>query len=607
MSAGLMGARRDRALDRALEAGEGEMRFGRAEQGPRKRDRLGVAVAGQRFDRRPAGIGQAEQFRGLVEGFAGGIVDRRRQAAIVADPAHFEQLAMPARHQQQQIREIEIGIGEARRQRMAFEMIDRDQRLARRQRQTLAGEQADHHPANQPRTGGRGDRIDLADVDAGFVQHLADQAGQDLDMGAGGDFGDNAAVRLVRRVLADHRLGENAPVAGHQRDRAVVARGFESEDQRHGTRPLPYAAPVTRGEGMDRPPILGTRGSPLALAQARQVAAAIEAAHGWPAGYVEIVPVRTSGDAIQDRPLAEIGGKALWTKELDLALLAGETDFSVHSMKDVESERPPAMHIAAVLERADVRDRLIGAESIEALARRCAGRDVVAAAGGAAAAAAARPQDRRRSAAMSKPGWPRSPRASSTRPCSPPPGWTGWVAARPASAIAVEMMLPAPAQAAIGIECRADDVMTRKLLSAIDHGPSHRAVMAERIFTRALGGTCHSPVAALAIEEGGELWLRGEILSEDGAERVSGEVRFASDDPAPPEALAHEMLAKAPAAIRRLFDDEAADHPAPRAGRERQRRRGRERLASMRFQCPCSGSSRWHGRRPIRPISMRCW
>src|SRR3990170_6606081 len=118
---------------------------------------------------------------------------------------------------------------------------------------------------------------------------------------------------------------------------------------------------------MDRPLILGTRGSPLALAQARLVAAALEAAHGWAAGRVRILAVKTSGDREQHRPLAEIGGKALWTKELDLALLAGETDLSVHSMKDVESERPETLAIAAMLERADARDRLIGADSIEAL------------------------------------------------------------------------------------------------------------------------------------------------------------------------------------------------------------------------------------------------
>src|SRR5438105_9612157 len=112
---------------------------------------------------------------------------------------------------------------------------------------------------------------------------------------------------------------------------------------------------------------LGTRGSSLALAQARKVAAAIETAQRWPEGYVEIVTVTTTGDKVQDRPLAELGGKALWTKELDRALLDGAVDFCVHSMKDVESIRPKEIHIAAVRPRGDVRDRLIGAESIDKL------------------------------------------------------------------------------------------------------------------------------------------------------------------------------------------------------------------------------------------------
>src|SRR6476661_2309019 len=112
---------------------------------------------------------------------------------------------------------------------------------------------------------------------------------------------------------------------------------------------------------------LGTRGSALALAQARKVAAAIDTAQRWPEGYIEIVTVTTTGDKVQDRPLAEIGGKMLWTKELDAALTEGRVDFCVHSMKDVESERPGAIHIAAVRPRGDVRDRIIGAASIDEL------------------------------------------------------------------------------------------------------------------------------------------------------------------------------------------------------------------------------------------------
>ena len=117
-----------------------------------------------------------------------------------------------------------------------------------------------------------------------------------------------------------------------------------------------------------RPPYrLGTRASPLAMAQAHMTKAALIAAHGWADGDIEIVAVTTEGDIVLDRPLAEIGGKALWTKTLDAKLLAGEIDFSVHSMKDVETIRPEAITLAAILERADPRDRLIGAASIAAL------------------------------------------------------------------------------------------------------------------------------------------------------------------------------------------------------------------------------------------------
>src|SRR3982751_4864715 len=112
---------------------------------------------------------------------------------------------------------------------------------------------------------------------------------------------------------------------------------------------------------------LGTRGSPLALAQARKVASAIEAAQRWPEGWVKIIEFKTTGDKVQDRPLAEIGGKGLWTKELDRALMEGEVEFCVHSLKDVESIRPDGIHIAAVRPRGDVRDRIIGAESIDAV------------------------------------------------------------------------------------------------------------------------------------------------------------------------------------------------------------------------------------------------
>ena len=306
---------------------------------------------------------------------------------------------------------------------------------------------------------------------------------------------------------------------------------------------------------MTRPFTIGSRGSPLALAQARLVAAALEEAHGWTPGSVQIVPVKTSGDRILDRPLAEVGGKALWTKELDLALLAGETDCSVHSMKDVESERPETLTIAAMLPRADVRDRLIGAESIDALAQ-------------GAVVGTSSP----RRAAQLKRLRPDLVTVSirgnvDTRLSKLAAGEVDATLLAAAglerlgrsdvgSAIDTGEMLPAPAQGAIGIECRSDDAMAAALIAAIDHRNTHDAVLAERTFTRALGGTCHSPVGALARIEGGQIAFAGEILSADGTERVAADARFPIGDLAAPAALARRMIGDAPASIRILFEEQ---------------------------------------------------
>jgi hydroxymethylbilane synthase len=298
---------------------------------------------------------------------------------------------------------------------------------------------------------------------------------------------------------------------------------------------------------------IGSRGSPLALAQARMVAAALEEAHGWDQGSVEIVAVKTSGDRIQDRPLAEVGGKALWTKELDLALLAGETDCSVHSMKDVESERPEALMIAAMLPRADVRDRLIGAASIAALPqgarvgtsspRRAAqlrrlrpDLEIVSIRGNVDTRLAKRRAGEVDATLLAAAGLDRLGRTDL------------------GAAIGLDEMLPAPSQGAIGIECRADDAITAALLRAIDHRPTHDAVLAERAFTRALGGTCHSPVAAHARIEGNEVTFSCELLSEDGSAHQIGSVRFAVGDLETPTALARRLLSEAPESIRRLFE-----------------------------------------------------
>lgn len=299
--------------------------------------------------------------------------------------------------------------------------------------------------------------------------------------------------------------------------------------------------------------ILGTRASPLALAQARQAAAAIEAAHGWEAGSVALHEVRTSGDRIQDRPLAEVGGKALWTKELDVALLEGVTHASVHSMKDVESERPEALVIAACLPRADVRDRLVGAPSLGAISQ---GATVGTSSPRRTAQLLRRRPDLQavsiRGNVSTRLNRVLEGEVAATFLAAAGLDRLGIAEGFP---IAVSDFLPAPGQAAIGIECRTADTETRSLLAAVDHPDTHRAVAAERAFARAVGGSCHSPVAALGLVEGDDrLWLRAELLSSDGADRVAGEVRAeAGEETAAAEALAAELLGRAPATIRQLF------------------------------------------------------
>lgn len=295
---------------------------------------------------------------------------------------------------------------------------------------------------------------------------------------------------------------------------------------------------------------LGTRGSPLALTQARMVADALRLAHGWPREAIETVVVRTTGDRVQDRPLSEIGGKALWTRELDRALLDGEVDACVHSMKDVETIRPAAIAIAATLPRADVRDRLIGAESIDAIPH-------------GATIGTSSPRRRAQLLRLRPDLRIVSIRGNvDTRLAKLAAGEvdaTLLAAAgldrldRPAvgSAIPTDVMLPAPAQGAVGVEVRADDARARALVAAIDHADTHRGVLAERALLAGLGADCHSPVAALASLAGETLRLRASLIAEDGSEETHGALEGVG--PEVGTELAASLLAQAPPAIRRLF------------------------------------------------------
>lgn len=286
---------------------------------------------------------------------------------------------------------------------------------------------------------------------------------------------------------------------------------------------------------------LGTRGSPLALVQARLTADALIRAHRWDADAVEIVTIVTTGDRVQDRPLAEIGGKALWTKAIDAALLAGEIDFGVHSLKDVETIRPGTIALAACLPRADPRDRLIGAASLDVL-----------------------PQGARLGTSSPR----RAAQALHLRPDLQIVPMRGNVATRigkvgageadatflaaagldrlgeggVGTPVSIDRMLPACGQAIVGIEARSDDMATREALAAIGDADAMRAAITERAFLAAIGGGCHSPVGAHFAEG----VLTGELLTEDGHEAVRGD----GSDPAD---LARQLLDRASPALRALF------------------------------------------------------
>src|SRR3569623_2394869 len=267
---------------------------------------------------------------------------------------------------------------------------------------------------------------------------------------------------------------------------------------------------------------IGTRGSPLAPAQARMVATALREVHGWGPEWIEIVPITTTGDMIRDRPLAEVGGKALWTKALDRALAEGLTDISVHSMKDVETVRPRNLQLAAMLPRADVRDRLIGAESLDALPQ---GARVGTSSPRRAAQLLARRPDltiipfrgnvetRLRKIQLGE--------ADATLLAS-----AGLERLGHAAGVVLDDFLPAPSQGAIGVEVRADDRRTRASVHAIDDRATSLCVTAERRLLERLGGTCRSAVAALAPKDRGRIHLRAEILASDGSEVQAGEVVY---------------------------------------------------------------------------------
>ncbi|MDR3471836.1 MAG: hydroxymethylbilane synthase [Devosia sp.] len=269
---------------------------------------------------------------------------------------------------------------------------------------------------------------------------------------------------------------------------------------------------------------IGTRGSPLALAQAEFVRARLAAAHGVPADDIEIVVISTSGDRVQDRPLSELGGKGMFTKEIEQALLSGAIDLGVHSCKDVAAALPDGLLLPVCLEREDVRDAFVSLTytSLDDLPH----------------GARLGTSSLRRGAQMRR-----------HRPDLEIVPFRGNVDTRLeklARGIADATLLaaaglkrlgrldrvtgyldpvkfpPAPAQGAIGIEIRDHDSRVLDLVLPLGHATTLTAVIAERAFLKQLDGSCRTPIGAFTEFDGDTMTLHGEILSPDGTLSFSG-------------------------------------------------------------------------------------
>jgi hydroxymethylbilane synthase len=268
------------------------------------------------------------------------------------------------------------------------------------------------------------------------------------------------------------------------------------------------------------PLVIGTRGSPLALAQAKHVRDGLAAVHALAAEGIELEVIRTSGDMIRDRPLAEAGGKGLFTKEIEEALIAGAVDLAVHSAKDMPTILPPGLVIAAVLPREDARDVFIsrkaktlaelprgatvGTASLrrQALVKRLRGDLAVVPVRG-------NVETRLRKLAAGEVDAIVLALAGLKR--------LGLADAATA-VIPVDDFLPAVGQGIIAIEARGDDERALALLAAVNHADTAAALTAERAFLAVLEGSCRTPIAGHATVAAGRLRFRGLIAKPDGSD-----------------------------------------------------------------------------------------
>lgn len=270
---------------------------------------------------------------------------------------------------------------------------------------------------------------------------------------------------------------------------------------------------------------IATRKSALALWQAEFVKAELLKFH--PQLQVDLVPMSTQGDKILDTPLAKIGGKGLFVKELETAILEGRADIAVHSMKDVPVEFPPGLMLSTICEREDPRDAFVS-NQFKTLAQLPAGAVV--------GTSSLRRQCQLK--ALRPDLQVRDLRGNvNTRLSKLDNGEFAAIilaaaglirlgfATRIASYLPVELSLPANGQGAVGIECRSDDTAVQALLAPLEHSVTRHSVLAERAMNRRLQGGCQVPIGAFAVQNGDELWLRGLVGSLDGQQIIRDELK----------------------------------------------------------------------------------
>lgn len=293
---------------------------------------------------------------------------------------------------------------------------------------------------------------------------------------------------------------------------------------------------------------IGTRGSPLALAQAYETRERLSKAFDLPFEAFNIVVIKTTGDKIIDRPLKEIGGKGLFTREIEDDMLAGKIDIAVHSMKDMPTLQPEGLLLNTYLPREDVRDAFISprASSLDELAE-----------GTVVGTSSLR---RKAQLKLRRPDLEvvefRGNMQTRLKKLDDGVAEATFLAMAglnrlamddvPKTAIEVETMLPAVAQGAIGIERRVDDMRMAEMLAAIHDTPTGQRLAAERSFLASLDGSCETPIAGLAVLDGTNLHLRGEVLRPDGSEAIEDAVTCLIEDGVEAgRAMAEKMLAQA--------------------------------------------------------------